>query len=163
MLHLQASYFTHSQALHLAIAMATPASSSILQPEQQQQQAGTGEAQIPTMTTAEAVPSPSAWKSSGSVGPFLAVISVLTVLAVLSCYLGRKWNPRPLTPLESIENRGCFGWLKLLRRRCIPALVPVGNVNKSSEILPSAKHNTNEDCKLEDGSEVAEQNLHRQV
>ncbi|XP_028753734.1 uncharacterized protein LOC114713291 [Neltuma alba] len=137
-----------------------------LQPEQQQQ-AGPGEAQIPTtVTTPETVPTPSAWESSGSVGPFFAVISVLTILAVLSCYLGRKWNPRPLTPLESIENenRSCFGWLKLLRRRpCIPGPVQVNNVNKSPEmIMASAKH-SDDDCTVEEGEDAAQQNLHPQV
>ncbi|KAK4257300.1 hypothetical protein QN277_006904 [Acacia crassicarpa] len=139
-----------------------------LQPEQQQQ-AGPGEVQIPAVTTTpEAVPAPGAWQSSGSIGPFFAVISVLTILSVLSCYLGRKWNPRSLTPLESIENdsRSCFGWLKLFRRPCIPTPVQVKNVNKPPEILPTSANNkhSDDDCTVEDGEVIiAAQNLHPQA
>ncbi|XP_050377504.1 uncharacterized protein LOC126794770 [Argentina anserina] len=53
--------------------------------------------------------------SSGSIGPFFAVISVLTVLAFLSCVLGRilTRNKVVLTPLEGIrDQRSCFAWLK---------------------------------------------------
>lgn len=126
---------------------------SLLQPEQQQQ-AGP-----------EAVPEASAWESSGSIGPFFGVISVLTILAVLSCYLGRKWNPRPLTPLESIENdsRSCFWWLKIFcRRPCMPSTtVQVKDVNRSPEILDKQSGG---DCKDEEGEVVAtHQNLHHQV
>ncbi|KAF7838591.1 putative calcium-binding protein CML15 [Senna tora] len=33
--------------------------------------------------------------------------------SVVWCFLRRKWeNRRPLTPLERIEGKGCFGWLK---------------------------------------------------
>ncbi|KAI4335837.1 hypothetical protein L6164_014444 [Bauhinia variegata] len=93
--------------------MAT-AASSILQPQQQQQ--GAGE----TLTSnPEAASTPSAWQSSGSIGPFFAVISVLAVLAVLSCYLGRMWNRTAPTSLEGIQNRGCLGWVKTKCRQCI--------------------------------------------
>ncbi|KAE9601883.1 hypothetical protein Lal_00040906 [Lupinus albus] len=87
----------------------TTTPSSILEPEQQQQ------------ATSEAVSSSSAWKSSGSVGPFFAVISVLTVFAVISCYLSRRCRntSRAPTPLESITGRGCFGWVKRVSRKCI--------------------------------------------
>ncbi|KHN15171.1 hypothetical protein glysoja_011789 [Glycine soja] len=63
--------------------MATAALSSIVQQQQAEPEA-------------VAVPSPSAWKSSGSFGPFFAVITVFIILSVLSCYLGRKWNRRPI-------------------------------------------------------------------
>ncbi|KAK7388802.1 hypothetical protein VNO78_23629 [Psophocarpus tetragonolobus] len=98
--------------------MATPALSSIVQPEQQQEAvAGT------TAST-----SGSAWQSSGSVGPFFAVMTVLIILAVLSCYLGRKWNPRPKTPLESITGRGFSGWLKRAFSERFTKDTPVGGV-----------------------------------
>ncbi|QCD80759.1 uncharacterized protein LOC114179651 [Vigna unguiculata] len=99
--------------------MATPALASIVQQEQQQ---GEVEA-VPSTTTGS-----SAWKSSGSVAPFFAVMSVLVILAVLSCYLGRKWNRRPKTPLESIRGRGFSGWLKRVCRERIGNDIEVGGV-----------------------------------
>ncbi|XP_019451962.1 PREDICTED: uncharacterized protein LOC109354062 [Lupinus angustifolius] len=89
--------------------MATSTPSLILEQEQQQQ------------TTSEAVSNSSSWQSSGSVGPFFAVVSVLTILAFLSCYLGRRCrnSPRAPTPLESITGRGCFGWVKSMCRQCL--------------------------------------------
>ncbi|XP_055825435.1 uncharacterized protein LOC129893985 [Solanum dulcamara] len=64
----------------------------------------------------------SSWHSSGSIGPFFAVISVLTVLAILSCLVGRYCrNRKPATPLDNIKQRDCsFGWLrsKLCWRSC---------------------------------------------
>ncbi|XP_075106830.1 uncharacterized protein LOC142179845 [Nicotiana tabacum] len=61
----------------------------------------------------EVVPN-SAWQSSGSIGPFFAVISVLTVLAILSCIVGRFcMNRKPVTPLDSIKGeRDWCGWLR---------------------------------------------------
>ncbi|KAL3374768.1 hypothetical protein AABB24_006326 [Solanum stoloniferum] len=61
----------------------------------------------------EAVPN-SAWHSSGSIGPFFAVISVLTILAILSCLVGRYCrNQERATPLHSIKQRDCsFGGLR---------------------------------------------------
>ncbi|XP_014508487.1 uncharacterized protein LOC106768034 [Vigna radiata var. radiata] len=98
--------------------MATPALVSMVQSEQQQ---GEGEA-VPSTTAS------TAWKSSGSVAPFFAVMSVLVILAVLSCYLGRKWNRRPKTPLESIRGRGFSGWLKRVCRERIGNDIEVGGV-----------------------------------
>ena len=121
-------------------AMATPASSSILQP--QQQQAGLGETNPEAVTSS----SSSAWQSSGSIGPFFAVISVLTVLAVLSCCLGRMWNRRAPTPLESIKGRGCFGWVKR-HFRWTARDVAVGGVG-AKVMVCDEEHN---DCKVKDG------------
>ncbi|CAB4311624.1 unnamed protein product [Prunus armeniaca] len=64
--------------------------------------------------------SSSSTSGSGSIGPFFAVISVLTVLAFLSCVLGRKLSrdQTVLRPLESINHGhriSCAGWLK---RKC---------------------------------------------
>ncbi|KAL1334293.1 hypothetical protein HN51_063226 [Arachis hypogaea] len=84
------------------MSSATVAPSSILEPEQQQQAESSG----------------SAWHSSGSVAPFFVVVSVLAILAVISCYLGRRLNGRAPTPLESITGRGCFGWVKRMCQRC---------------------------------------------
>lgn len=80
--------------------MAT-ASSSPLLPDLQQSPEGGG-----------------AWKSSGSIGPFFAVISVLTLLSVLSCYLGRICSRRSEeTPLQ---NGNCLSFLKRkLQRPCV--------------------------------------------
>ncbi|KAJ1428138.1 putative transmembrane protein [Sesbania bispinosa] len=124
--------------------MATAASSSILQPEQQQEGAG------------ETVPSSGAWQSSGSIGPFFAVISVLTVLAVLSCYFSRMWNRRAPTPLESIKGRGCFGWVKRRCRQFIARDVEVGGVGAKVMVFDHLEEN---DCKVKDGHDVPHQNL----
>ncbi|XP_022137289.1 uncharacterized protein LOC111008787 [Momordica charantia] len=79
--------------------MAT-ASSSPLLPDQQQTPAGGG------------------GQSSGSIGPFFAVISVLTLLSILSCFLGRICSRgSEETPLQS---RNCLRSLKgQLQRRCV--------------------------------------------
>ncbi|KAI5441323.1 hypothetical protein KIW84_010692, partial [Lathyrus oleraceus] len=103
----------------IMLAMATAAFSSLLQPEKQQTSSG------------EAIPTPSsssAWQSSGSIGPFFAVIVILTILAVLSCYLSRMCRRRELTPLESIKGRGCFGWVKRRCRNCMARDLEVGGV-----------------------------------
>ncbi|KAA8541142.1 hypothetical protein F0562_025112 [Nyssa sinensis] len=72
----------------------------------------------------EVVPNPEAvsssgYHSSGSIGPFFAVISVLTVLSILSCVLGRICTRQAATPLESIKNRGFFGWVKRKCSQCV--------------------------------------------
>lgn len=135
--------------------MAAAASSSILQPEQQQQGGREEATPLPNIATPEAVPTASAWKSSGSIGPFFAVISVLAILAILSCYLGRMWNRRPLTPLESIENQGCFGWIKLMFRRCIPTHFHVGNLHKPKITTLPAQHNNNHQASTIKDGDVA--------
>ncbi|GMQ11154.1 hypothetical protein CsSME_00053908 [Camellia sinensis var. sinensis] len=61
----------------------------------------------------------SSWHSSGSIGPFFAVISVLAVLAIISCVLGRICTAQGVTPLESVKHRGWFGWLKGRCRWCM--------------------------------------------
>ncbi|KAK9926212.1 hypothetical protein M0R45_023454 [Rubus argutus] len=55
--------------------------------------------------------------SSGSIAPFFAVVSVLTVLAFLSCMLGRiltRQDQVALTPVGSVRDRiSCsLAWLK---------------------------------------------------
>lgn len=89
------------------------ATTSTPMPDQQQQPIGNTLANNP-----ETVPRSSWHSSSGSIGPFFAVISVLAVLAVLSCVFGRIYSRRRatlVTPLESIKGRSgcsCFGWVK---------------------------------------------------
>ncbi|KAH7528828.1 hypothetical protein FEM48_Zijuj05G0114000 [Ziziphus jujuba var. spinosa] len=108
------------------------ATASTTLPYQQQQPAGAaGE----ILANPEAVPS-KAWQysSSGSIGPFFAVISVLTVLSVLSCIFGRMYSRRrgaAPTPLESIEGNGCFGWMKQKCWRCMPA----GDVHIAAQVM----------------------------
>ncbi|PWA64932.1 hypothetical protein CTI12_AA339320 [Artemisia annua] len=53
-------------------------------------------------------------QSSGSIGPFFVVMSVLMVVAILSCLAGRIYSKRVAeAPLDKvIKNRDCFGWLK---------------------------------------------------
>ncbi|KAK3040202.1 hypothetical protein RJ639_028914 [Escallonia herrerae] len=65
--------------------------------------------------------SSAAWHSSGSIGPFFAVKSVLTVLAIISCVIGRICRSRTASPLESVKDRGCCGWVKLKFGRCMAA------------------------------------------
>lgn len=89
-------------------------------PNQEQPQLQQQEVPFP-----QAVPS-NAWHNnnnnkttSGSIGPFFAVISVLAVLAIISCLLGRFWIGKEETPLESIKYRGsCFDRLRRRIRRC---------------------------------------------
>ncbi|KAE8125009.1 hypothetical protein FH972_019847 [Carpinus fangiana] len=75
------------------------------------------------MSNPEAVPSSSASHSSGSIGPFFAVISVLTLLAILSCVLGRMCTrgggSGAVTPVECVRDRGFFGWVRRKFRRCM--------------------------------------------
>nr|GMC73837.1 transmembrane protein [Ipomoea batatas]GME15775.1 transmembrane protein [Ipomoea batatas]GME19404.1 transmembrane protein [Ipomoea batatas] len=59
------------------------------------------------------------WHSSGSIRPFFAVISVLTLLAILSCVLGRicRNRRRQLSsstppPLDCVKQKGCHGWMR---------------------------------------------------
>ncbi|CAK7323155.1 unnamed protein product [Dovyalis caffra] len=75
----------------------------------------------------QAVSSGTAWhSSSGSIGPFFAVISVLAVLAIFSCILGRICTRNEVTSLDTMKHRGCFGWLRWKCRRCMTGDVEVG-------------------------------------
>ncbi|CAJ2642054.1 uncharacterized protein LOC123916849 [Trifolium pratense] len=123
--------------------MATATFSSLLQPEQQQLSSAGEEANISPPSSS------SAWQSSGSIGPFFAVIIVLTILAMLSCYLSQTCNRRELTPLESIKGRGCFGWLK---RRCQDYMgrdVEIGGVG--AKVMVCDDQEEENDCKVKDG------------
>ncbi|KAJ9560167.1 hypothetical protein OSB04_005327 [Centaurea solstitialis] len=53
-------------------------------------------------------------QSSGSIGPFFAVMSVMMVVAILSCVVGRIYSRRVAeAPLDTVlKRRDCFGWLK---------------------------------------------------
>ncbi|KAL3512316.1 hypothetical protein ACH5RR_025033 [Cinchona calisaya] len=91
------------------------------------------------MQPQESVPDPqalsstnsSAWHSSGSIGPFFAVISVLTVLSIISCYLGKICKGRCATPLESTKHGDrCLGWL---RRKCSTYSNSNSNSNSNSD------------------------------
>lgn len=101
-------------------------------PDQQQQPIGNTLANNP-----EAVPSSSCYSSSGSIGPFFAVISVLTVFAVLSCVFGRIYSRRQatlVTTCESIKGRSgcsCFGWVK---RKFMWQFMP-GDVEVASKVM----------------------------
>lgn len=105
------------------------ATTSTTMPDQQQQPLGDQ-----TLANPEAVPS-SSWHSSsaGSIGPFFAVISVLTILAVLSCIFGRMYSRRQatlVTPLESIKGESlgcsCIGWAKRKLMTCRQCTGDVG-------------------------------------
>ncbi|XP_010318904.1 uncharacterized protein [Solanum lycopersicum] len=104
---------------------------STIWPNEQQQQPQQ------TVPYPEAVPN-SAWRSSGSIGPFFAVISVLTILAILSCLVGRYCrNRKPVTPLDSVKQRDCrFGWLRgKLCWRCTNCGETSNNEGKGQDVV----------------------------
>ncbi|XP_038684121.1 uncharacterized protein LOC119984323 [Tripterygium wilfordii] len=94
--------------------MATP--TSLLLPEQQQQQAGE------IGSNSEAVPGSSS-ASSGSMGSFFAVMSILVVLAIVSCVVGRMCRDgkieHSMSPLDGIRYSGCFGRVRRKWRTCM--------------------------------------------
>lgn len=87
------------------------------------------------MATTEPVSS----DSSGSLGPFFVVMSVLMVLALVSCVAGRIYSRRQaVTPLDSIiKHRGCLAWMKgRWRGQCVGGDVEAGaaKVNDSNQV-----------------------------
>lgn len=96
------------------------ASTASLLPQQQQQ---------PVEANSGASSNNVAGKSSGSIGPFFAVMSVLTVLAIISCVLGRICTRDRDEGRSSSTSTGgsssekfkfrdqCFRWLKRRSRR----------------------------------------------
>ncbi|XP_007037748.2 PREDICTED: uncharacterized protein LOC18604961 [Theobroma cacao] len=96
---------------------------SSLPQRQQQQQGDIGSSQ-------GAAAASSSSSSAGSIGPFFAVISILTFLAIVSCVVGRicvrRRTAAPVTPLDTIKHGGCLGWLKRKCRHCMAGEVEVG-------------------------------------
>ncbi|KAJ9174106.1 hypothetical protein P3X46_017169 [Hevea brasiliensis] len=91
-----------------------------------QQPPADGEIQQPSVPVAVSASS-SAWHSSGSIGPFFGVISVLAVLAILSCFVGRICSRRAVAPPpDNIKHRGYLGWMKRRSRWCWGGDVEVG-------------------------------------
>ncbi|KAG4155254.1 hypothetical protein ERO13_D03G100500v2 [Gossypium hirsutum] len=109
-----ASFFLLNLPIN-TIAMASSISSLPLQGDTASSQA----AAVGSSTTSS--------PSSGSLGPFFAVISVLTFLAVVSCVVGRICVRRrtkgaavvAITPLDTIKHGGWLGWLKLRCGGCM--------------------------------------------
>ncbi|KAK3227042.1 hypothetical protein Dsin_006904 [Dipteronia sinensis] len=96
------------------------ASTSLLPNVQQQPVEGEGE------TNSQGVSSGGS-SSTGSIGPFFAVISVLTVLAIISCMLGRYCRRGAVeTPLDSINGGGCLGRVKQRWHRYMAGEVEAG-------------------------------------
>ncbi|XP_062115040.1 uncharacterized protein LOC133829187 [Humulus lupulus] len=105
------------------------ASAALLPNNQQQQQSEVGQqGAFPNNNRGDQASSTTiASVSFGSIGPFFAVISVLLVLTVLSCYLGRTYGRRwAAAPLEKIDlggggggGGGCgfYSWIKRLKSR----------------------------------------------
>lgn len=61
----------------------------------------------------QAASSGGSYHGSGSVGPFFAVLAVITVLTVLSCVLGRICAGR----VEGLDSRyNCLEWMQRRRR-----------------------------------------------
>ncbi|CAN8234898.1 unnamed protein product [Cochlearia groenlandica] len=110
-------------------------SSTSLYPIQQQQPFVSNEIEpIATNANLVAAPEGSHHYSSGSIGPFFAVISVLVVLAVFSCFLGRICARHrrktvivtEVNPLDMIKGGGVLGWLRQKWRRCLAGDVEAG-------------------------------------
>ncbi|KAJ0614937.1 hypothetical protein HanRHA438_Chr02g0062341 [Helianthus annuus] len=59
-------------------------------------------------------------QSSGSIGPFFVVMSIMMVVAILSCVVGRIYSRRAMEePLDRVtKRRDCFGWVKGRLWRC---------------------------------------------
>lgn len=96
----------------------------------QQQPAGESVVANPEAVASSSTSS-SGWHSSGSIGPFFGVISVLTILAIISCVVGRIYSRRVAanTPLDTIKQRSCSGWVKRQFGQCtegIPVKVAWG-------------------------------------
>ncbi|KAI3684971.1 hypothetical protein L6452_34201 [Arctium lappa] len=53
-------------------------------------------------------------QSSGSIGPFFAVMLVMMVIVILSCVVGRIYSRQAAeAPLDTVlKRRDYFGWLK---------------------------------------------------
>ncbi|KAK1427252.1 hypothetical protein QVD17_15935 [Tagetes erecta] len=53
-------------------------------------------------------------QSSGSIGPFFVVMSIMMVIVIVSCVVGRIYSRRAMEePLDRVtKRRDCFGWLK---------------------------------------------------
>nr|AAM63003.1 unknown [Arabidopsis thaliana] len=133
------------------MAMASSSISSSLFPIQQQPQQQLGGNEItPMATNANLIAAPNAPNhySSSSIGPFFAVISVLIILAVLSCFLGRfcaRSRQRTglvaeVKPLEMIKSGGLLGWLRRKWRRCL-----AGDVEAGAKVADCASKETPKD------------------
>lgn len=83
---------------------------SYLNPLQQQQQ------QQAALVYQNAVSNNGGSHSNGSVGPVLAVLSVITILGVIACVLGRICAGRLFTADSKYD---CVGWME---RRCSSCL-----------------------------------------
>ncbi|KAJ0048988.1 hypothetical protein Pint_16381 [Pistacia integerrima] len=109
------------------------ASTASLLPQQQQ----------PVAVNSGASSSNVAGNSSGSIGPFFAAVSVLTILAIISCVLGRictrdrhssNTSNSTMSPLEIFKNRDCFGWLKR-RSGHHRSIVNLGHVEVGAKVM----------------------------
>ncbi|KAF5469231.1 hypothetical protein F2P56_013320 [Juglans regia] len=120
------------------------ATTSASLPEQQQP---AGETLMTPEVASSSSSSSSAWHSSGSLGPFFVVMSVLTVLAIISCLLGKRCTKRAASPMESIGDRDCFGWVK--RIKCRPPRCISGDVEIGAKIMGFGKGKN--DVKVKDG------------
>lgn len=133
----------------MAMASSSSSSSLFLNQQQPQQQLGGNEIE-PTATNTNLIAAPEAPNhySSGSIGPFFAVISVLVVLAVLSCFLGRICARRrqstvlvaEVNPLEMIKSGGLLGWLRRKWRRCL-----AGDIEAAAKVADCAGKETPKD------------------
>uniref|UniRef100_A0A1J3EHF1 Uncharacterized protein n=1 Tax=Noccaea caerulescens TaxID=107243 RepID=A0A1J3EHF1_NOCCA len=120
------------------MAMTSTSSSTSLYPTQQQPQQplGSNYEIEPTATNANLVAAQNAPNhySSGSIGPFFAVISAIVLLAAFSCFLGRICARRrqktvavaQVNPLDMINGGGLLGWLRRKWSRCLAGDVEAG-------------------------------------
>ncbi|KAM6569359.1 hypothetical protein CsatB_017344 [Cannabis sativa] len=140
---------------------------------QQQQQSVIGQSALPnnnnnnpasqaSSTTATTIAS----ASFGSIGPFFAVISVLFVLTMLSCYFGRTYGRRwAAAPLERIDIGGsggggggssssCIGWMKNVKSRLWMACHEFEVRRNNKMVVLCGDVDEKSDTKVRDHSEV---------
>lgn len=86
--------------------------------------------------------------SSGSIGPFFGVISVLMILAILSCVLGRILAGQPIGSLETTIEQRC-SWFRWVKRKC--SWRCIGNDVETGSRAVVTKVETG-DAKAQDGS-----------
>lgn len=101
-----------------------------LQQQQQQQEAA--------LIYQNAVANNGVSHSSGSVGPVLAVLSVITILGVIACVLGRICAGRLFSANSKYD---CVGWME---RRCASCLD--GDLEGGGGNIPVAKPVENGDA-----------------
>eukprot|EP01018_Ginkgo_biloba_P009503 Gb_30603 [translate_table: standard] len=101
--------------------------------------------QQPIVVYPQAVSSNGGSHSNGSVGPVLAVLSVITILGVLACVMGRVCAGRLVSANSKYD---CVGWMERRCASCIDGDVEVGG---GGGHIPVAKPTENGEAKPTEG------------